>query len=30
MDVLGRPIDERGDIGEQERMPIHRKAPTYD
>ncbi|MEX0739888.1 MAG: F0F1 ATP synthase subunit beta [Pseudohongiella sp.] len=30
MDVLGRPIDERGDIGEQERMPIHRKAPAYD
>ena len=30
MDVLGRPIDERGDIGEQERMPIHRKAPTYE
>tara|TARA_R110001592_G_scaffold135108_1_gene351047 strand:- start:24558 stop:25955 length:1398 start_codon:yes stop_codon:yes gene_type:complete len=29
MDVLGRPIDERGDIGEQECMPIHRKAPTY-
>ena len=29
MDVLGRPIDERGDIGEEERMPIHRKAPTY-
>jgi F-type H+/Na+-transporting ATPase subunit beta len=29
MDVLGRPIDEAGDIGEQERMPIHRKAPTY-
>ena len=29
MDVLGRPIDERGEIGEQERMPIHRKAPTY-
>jgi F-type H+-transporting ATPase subunit beta len=29
MDVLGRPIDECGDIGEQERMPIHRKAPTY-
>ncbi len=29
MDVLGRPIDERGDIGEQERMPIHRKAPSY-
>ena len=30
MDVLGRPIDERGDIGEQERLPIHRKAPTYE
>ena len=29
MDVLGRPIDERGEIGEQERMPIHRKAPSY-
>ncbi|AJD50060.1 F0F1 ATP synthase subunit beta [Isoalcanivorax pacificus W11-5] len=29
MDVLGRPIDEAGPIGEQERMPIHRKAPTY-
>ncbi|MEX1196484.1 MAG: F0F1 ATP synthase subunit beta [Pseudohongiellaceae bacterium] len=30
MDVLGRPIDERGEIGEQERMPIHREAPAYD
>jgi len=30
MDVLGRPIDERGEIGEEERMPIHRKAPTYE
>ncbi len=30
MDVLGRPIDERGDIGEKERMPIHRKAPAYE
>jgi len=29
MDVLGRPIDDCGPIGEQERMPIHRKAPTY-
>ncbi|WIO74304.1 F0F1 ATP synthase subunit beta [Porticoccaceae bacterium LTM1] len=29
MDVLGNPIDECGEIGEQERMPIHRKAPTY-
>jgi F-type H+-transporting ATPase subunit beta len=30
MDVLGRPIDEKGPIGEQARMPIHRAAPTYD
>jgi F-type H+-transporting ATPase subunit beta len=30
MDVLGNPIDERGSIGEKERMPIHRKAPAYD
>ena len=30
MDVLGRPIDERGPIGEKEKMPIHRKAPTYE
>ena len=30
VDVLGRPIDERGPIGEQTRMPIHRKAPTYE
>ncbi|MCP4529443.1 MAG: F0F1 ATP synthase subunit beta, partial [Aestuariibacter sp.] len=30
MDVLGNPIDECGDIGEEERMPIHRKAPSYD
>jgi len=29
MDVLGRPIDEAGPIGEEERMAIHRKAPTY-
>jgi hypothetical protein len=29
MDVLGRPIDEKGPIGEQARMPIHRTAPTY-
>ncbi|NQD36054.1 F0F1 ATP synthase subunit beta [Permianibacter sp. IMCC34836] len=29
MDVLGNPIDEAGPIGEQARMPIHRKAPTY-
>ncbi|MCE9681744.1 F0F1 ATP synthase subunit beta [Halomonas alkalisoli] len=29
MNVLGEPIDEAGDIGEAERMPIHRKPPTY-
>ncbi|MAR74040.1 MULTISPECIES: F0F1 ATP synthase subunit beta [unclassified Halomonas] len=29
MNVLGEPIDEAGDIGEQERMPIHREAPGY-
>ncbi|CAM3544660.1 MULTISPECIES: F0F1 ATP synthase subunit beta [Halomonas] len=29
MNVLGEPIDEAGPIGEQERMPIHRKPPTY-
>lgn len=30
MDVLGRPIDECGPIGEKERMPIHRAAPSYE
>ena len=30
MDVLGRPIDECGEIGEQERRSIHQKAPKYD
>ncbi len=30
MDVLGNPIDERGPIGEQERMPIHRSPPAFD
>jgi len=29
MDVLGRPIDEAGPIGEQEKWTIHRKAPSY-
>ncbi|AZZ95353.1 MULTISPECIES: F0F1 ATP synthase subunit beta [unclassified Hahella] len=29
MDVLGNPIDEKGPIGEEERMPIHRNAPGY-
>jgi F-type H+/Na+-transporting ATPase subunit beta len=30
MDVLGRPIDECGPIGEQERASIHRAAPSFD
>jgi len=30
MDVMGNPIDEAGEIGEQERMPIHRKAPAFE
>lgn len=30
MDVLGNPIDEKGPIGEKEKMPIHRKPPSYD
>ncbi|MGI9283898.1 MAG: F0F1 ATP synthase subunit beta [Pseudomonadales bacterium] len=29
MDVLGNPIDEKGPIGEQKRMPIHREPPSY-
>ena len=30
MDVLGRPIDEAGDITSEKRMPIHREAPAFD
>ncbi|MCF6217552.1 MAG: F0F1 ATP synthase subunit beta [Gammaproteobacteria bacterium] len=30
MDVLGSPIDDAGDIGEEVRWGIHRKAPAYD
>lgn len=30
MDVLGNPIDEKGPINEKERMPIHRKPPSYE
>ncbi len=30
MDVLGRPIDEQGDIATKERWRIHRKAPTFE
>jgi F-type H+-transporting ATPase subunit beta len=29
MDVLGRPIDEKGDVGAKKSMPIHREPPTY-
>ncbi|ENK7277272.1 F0F1 ATP synthase subunit beta [Acinetobacter baumannii] len=29
MDVLGRPIDEAGPVATEERLPIHRKAPSY-
>ncbi|RKZ90821.1 MAG: F0F1 ATP synthase subunit beta [Gammaproteobacteria bacterium] len=30
MDVLGNPIDEKGDVGEKKRASIHRPAPDYD
>jgi F-type H+-transporting ATPase subunit beta len=30
MDVLGRPIDEMGAIGNEKSMPIHRQPPTYE
>ncbi len=30
MDVLGNPIDELGEIGEEKCMAIHRKAPAYE
>ncbi|MCY4324986.1 MAG: F0F1 ATP synthase subunit beta, partial [Betaproteobacteria bacterium] len=30
MDVLGKPIDQKGDIGEDERWEIHRPAPKFD
>jgi len=30
MDVLGRPIDERGPVKSESRMPIHRDAPTFE
>ena len=30
IDVLGNPIDEKGDIGEDDRWAIHRAAPTYE
>ena len=30
MDVLGKPIDNAGDIGAENHLPIHRAAPTYE
>ncbi len=30
MDVLGNPIDEMGEIGNESTAPIHRKAPAFD
>ena len=30
MDVLGRPIDEKGPIKAEDTMPIHRKPPSYE
>lgn len=30
MNVLGQPIDEKGEIGAEEEWEIHRKAPTYE
>ena len=30
MDVLGRPIDNRGEIGAEKKMPIHRTPPSYE
>ncbi|HEX19408.1 MAG TPA: F0F1 ATP synthase subunit beta [Acidiferrobacteraceae bacterium] len=30
MNVLGQPIDEKGDVKTDKTMPIHRKAPAYE
>lgn len=30
MDVLGRPIDHRGEVKADKEMPIHRKPPAFD
>jgi len=30
MDVLGKPIDNKGDVGAEVSMPIHRAAPSYE
>ncbi len=30
MDVLGNPIDNAGEIGAEQKLPIHRDAPSYE
>ncbi|MEQ8858265.1 MAG: F0F1 ATP synthase subunit beta [Pseudomonadales bacterium] len=30
MNVLGEPIDEKGQVNAREQMPIHREAPSYE
>jgi F-type H+-transporting ATPase subunit beta len=30
MDVLGKPIDNAGDIGAERKLPIHRSPPSYE
>jgi len=30
MDVLGKPVDEKGPIGEEQRWAIHRQAPAFE
>ncbi len=30
MDVLGNPVDEAGEVQTEQRMPIHRAAPSYE
>ena len=30
LNVLGEPIDEKGQVNAREHMPIHREAPTYE
>ena len=29
LNVLGEPIDGKGEVGEDEKMPIHRPPPSY-
>jgi F-type H+-transporting ATPase subunit beta len=29
LNVVGKPVDEQGPVGEEERWPIHRKAPAF-